>query len=86
MALALRGGSAVIWSENKDEFPYVGGMVPIFLSWIVSPIMCGLITVILFGSIRQWVLRSQHSFKRAFYVSFGMERGPRGRGLTCLSV
>ncbi|KAL6767359.1 hypothetical protein ACKKBF_B34960 [Auxenochlorella protothecoides x Auxenochlorella symbiontica] len=68
MALALRGGSAVIWSENKDEFPYVGGMVPIFLSWIVSPIMCGLITVILFGSIRQWVLRSQHSFKRAFYV------------------
>lgn len=68
MSLALFGGGAVIWSEDKDEFPYIGGMVPIFLSWVISPIMCGLITVILFGTIRQFVLRSEHSFARAFYV------------------
>ncbi|KAK2075849.1 hypothetical protein QBZ16_001590 [Prototheca wickerhamii] len=68
MSLALFGGGAVIWSEDKDDFPWIGGMVPIFLSWVISPIMCGLITVILFGSIRQFVLRSDHSFARAFYV------------------
>lgn len=68
MALALRGGSAVIWSEEKDEFPFIGGMVPIFLSWVVSPLICGIITVILFFFIRQFVLRSPNSFIRAFYT------------------
>lgn len=33
MALALRGGSAVIWSKHQDEFPYIKGVVrPIPLS------------------------------------------------------
>ena len=39
------------------------------LSWIVSPILSGIIVTILYGLIRTFVLRSKHSFKRAFYVS-----------------
>ena len=41
MALVLRGGHAVIWSQHIDTFPYVKGMLPVFLSWIVSPIAAG---------------------------------------------
>jgi phosphate/sulfate permease len=44
-------------------------MLPIFLSWIVSPVMCAIITVILFFCIRMFILRSPHGFMRAFYVS-----------------
>ena len=39
------------------------------LSWIVSPILSGIFVTILYGLIRTFVLRSKHSFKRAFYVS-----------------
>ena len=39
------------------------------LSWIVSPILSGIIVAILYGLIRTFVLRSKHSFTRAFYVS-----------------
>ena len=41
MALVLRGGSAVIWSQHQDAFPYIKGMLVIFLSWVVSPICSG---------------------------------------------
>ncbi len=39
------------------------------LSWIVSPILSGIIVAIMYGLIRTFVLRSKHSFSRAFYVS-----------------
>ena len=39
------------------------------LSWIVSPVLSGIIVAILYGLIRTFVLRSKHSFTRAFYVS-----------------
>ena len=41
MALVLRGGSAVIWSQHQDAFPYIKGMLVVFLSWVVSPIASG---------------------------------------------
>ena len=34
----------------------------------ISPIVSAIIVTILFGLVRTFVLRSQHSFKRAFYV------------------
>jgi hypothetical protein len=41
MALVLRGGGAVIWSQHQDAFPYIKGMLVVFLSWVVSPICSG---------------------------------------------
>ena len=41
MALVLRGGSAVIWSQHQDAFPYIKGMLVIFLSWVCSPVASG---------------------------------------------
>lgn len=70
MTVVMRGFSAVVWSQHQDAFPYIKGMVPIFLSWIVSPFLAAICVIILYGLIlRPLVLRSQHSFVRAFYVS-----------------
>jgi hypothetical protein len=41
MALVLRGGGSVIWSQHQDNFPYIKGMLVIFLSWITSPVAAG---------------------------------------------
>ena len=45
MALVLRGGSAVIWSKHQDTFPYIKGMLVVFLSWVVSPICSGALPI-----------------------------------------
>ena len=45
------------------------GISSIVASWFISPICSGIIVFILFGLMRTFVLRSQHSFTRAFYVS-----------------
>jgi sodium-dependent phosphate transporter len=68
MALVLRGGNAVVWSKHKATFVYLDGMVPIFLSWVVSPICSGIVAIILFGLVRTFVLRSKQSFWRALIV------------------
>ncbi len=41
MALVLRGGGSVIWSQHQDAFPYIKGMLVIFLSWVTSPVASG---------------------------------------------
>lgn len=41
--MVLRGFKAVVWSQSSPTFPYVKGMVAIFLSWVSSmthPQMC----------------------------------------------
>jgi sodium-dependent phosphate transporter len=68
MALVLRGGSAVIWSKHQDAFPYIKGMLVIFLSWVVSPICSGIVAAVLFMVIRSLILRSPHGYKRAFWA------------------
>ncbi|CAK0780225.1 hypothetical protein CVIRNUC_004976 [Coccomyxa viridis] len=68
MALVLRGGAAVMWHGHKAEFPYFQGISSIVVSWFVSPICSAIIVFILFGLLRTFVLRSKHSFQRAFYV------------------
>ncbi len=44
------------------------GISSIVASWFISPICSGIIVFILFGLLRTFVLRSPHSFTRAFYV------------------
>jgi phosphate/sulfate permease len=68
MALAIYGGNSVIWFSRKDEFPFIGGITPIFLSWIVSPLLAGIFVAALFGLLRAVVLRSPNSFARSLYV------------------
>ena len=66
--MAIQGGGAVVWSKHKSSFPYVTGMLPIFLSWVISPLCSGLLTILLFGTLRTLVLRHANCFKRAALV------------------
>jgi phosphate/sulfate permease len=45
------------------------GVSSIVASWFISPICSAIVVFILFGLIRTFVLRSEHSFTRAFYVN-----------------
>ena len=68
MALALYGGGAVTWFSRKKEFPFIGGLTPIVLSWIISPMISGFFVLISFGLLRLIVLRSPKSFDRSIFV------------------
>ncbi|WIA18457.1 hypothetical protein OEZ85_009915 [Tetradesmus obliquus] len=67
-ALVFGGGNAVVWYEPKADFPYVGGIVPVVISWFLSPLMAALITLVLFLLVRTLVLRRAASTKIAFWV------------------
>jgi phosphate/sulfate permease len=67
-ALAFGGGQAVSWYEPRPDFPYVRGIVPIVVSWFLSPLLAALITLVFFLIIRTFVLRRQNSTKIAFWV------------------
>ena len=69
MAIALGGTECVNWFTRKDSFPYVGGVGGIILSWLFSPLLSLLLSLIIFGITRQVILRSKNSFRRSF-ISF----------------
>lgn len=68
MTIALKGARCVTWYEEKELFPYVGGVSGIVLSWFISPVFSAMISSTLYATIRQFILRSPHSFKRTKYL------------------
>ena len=68
MAIALGGPGCVNWIKMKDEFPYVGGVGGIVMSWFFSPILSCLLGMALYAITRLAVLRHSDSFKRALYA------------------
>lgn len=72
MTIALKGVDSVIWNETKDEFPYVGGVAGIVMSWVFSPVLSGAFAAVLFFFVRTTVLRSANSFQRSFFVLPGL--------------
>jgi sodium-dependent phosphate transporter len=67
-ALVYGGSNAVVWYEPIKDFPFVAGIVPVVISWFLSPLLAGLITLVLFVLIRSIVLRRANSTKIAFWV------------------
>lgn len=67
-SLVFGGGNAVVWYEPKADFPYIGGITPIVISWFLSPLLAALVTLVLFLIIRTAVLRRVNSTKIAFWV------------------
>uniref|UniRef100_A0A383W377 Phosphate transporter n=1 Tax=Tetradesmus obliquus TaxID=3088 RepID=A0A383W377_TETOB len=66
-SLAYGGGNAVSWYEpKKGSLP--AGIVPIIISWFLSPIAAALVCLIIFILIRTLVLRRANSTKIAFWV------------------
>jgi sodium-dependent phosphate transporter len=62
------GSDAVVWYEPIKDFPYISGIVPVVISWFMSPLLAALITLVLFIIIRSVVLRRVNSTKIAFWV------------------
>ncbi|CAM9960275.1 unnamed protein product [Scytosiphon promiscuus] len=68
MAMTYRGADCVVWYEKADLFPYLKGVSAIVASWVLSPVLSGVIAVFLFLFVRTFVLRSADSAKRAIIL------------------
>lgn len=54
--------------SHTDKFPYVGGLVPVVLSWVVSPVLAGLVAAVLFLITRTLVLRRKNSTAISYWA------------------
>ena len=68
MAVCARGWDAVTWYKKSSSFPFMKGVASIVLSWIFSPVLSGIFAMLLFGSVRIAVLRSNNSYQRSWWV------------------
>ncbi|EFJ43878.1 hypothetical protein VOLCADRAFT_76547 [Volvox carteri f. nagariensis] len=68
-SLVYGGGNAVNWATpDKNSFPPYKGVVPIILSWFVSPVLTGLCSALFFFVVRTAVLRRERSYQLSFWV------------------
>lgn len=70
-ALTYKGKEGVNWITpvtDGSSFPPYKGVVPIVLSWFISPILTGLAAAFIFGMIRTIVLRRTNSYQISFYT------------------
>jgi sodium-dependent phosphate transporter len=70
-SLVYAGKDGVAWAIPDDSgksFPPYKGVIPIVLSWFVSPILTGLASAFIFVSTRQLVLRRENAYRLSYYV------------------
>lgn len=60
--------SALPRYARTSSFPYISGIVPVVLSWVVSPVLAGLVSGILFIIIRTLVLRRKNSTAISYWA------------------
>lgn len=63
VGLAYRGSDAVVWMSSGTGFKRLKGVVGVVISWVVSPVLSGIIAVIFFLIVRTTVLRRADPFK-----------------------
>ncbi|CAM9650153.1 unnamed protein product, partial [Ectocarpus fasciculatus] len=68
MTVAYAGSGCVVWCQASDSFPYVTGVAAIAVSWVLSPILSGVASLLVFLTVRAFVLRSPNAFGRSFWV------------------
>jgi sodium-dependent phosphate transporter len=68
MTIATVGSECVIWFKQIETFPYIGGVGGIIMSWFLSPIFSGIISSIVYGLTRKFVLRHNYESKRLNYI------------------
>lgn len=68
MAVAYGGADCVVWSASDDAFPFVGGVLAIVVSWVLSPAGSGLLSALLFLGVRAWVLKSEEPYARSLGI------------------
>jgi solute carrier family 20 (sodium-dependent phosphate transporter) len=68
MSVVAQGPSSVNWSSRIDSFPYLSGLSAISLSWVFSPLLSGLLAMILFLFTRHAVLRRKNSYELSLWL------------------
>ena len=68
MTISLVGPNCVIWYKKTDNFPFVGGVGGIVLSWFISPIFSGIVSSIIFSLSRSLVLRKPYESSRLNFI------------------
>ena len=68
-SLVYKGSNGVVWAEpDTASFPPYKGVVPIFFSWVFSPLLTATASATIFMLCRTFVLRRQNASKKALYV------------------
>jgi solute carrier family 20 (sodium-dependent phosphate transporter) len=68
-AMVWGGGDSVFWAEpDSTKIPPIKGVVPIIISWFFSPVLTGCASALFYGLTRYFVLLSEHSTERSYYV------------------
>jgi len=68
-ALTAGGKDAVIWYKEDtsgEKFP-IGGLTGVVLSWVISPVACGLLSAGFFWIARFFILEHENSYERSFW-------------------
>jgi phosphate/sulfate permease len=68
MALVSFGSKSVKWHgrDPNEKFP-IQGISAVVLSWFISPLMAGMVSMVFFGFARTFILRHENSYDRAFW-------------------
>ncbi|PNH04464.1 Phosphate-repressible phosphate permease [Tetrabaena socialis] len=68
-SLVYGGADAVNWATpDTSSFPPYKGVLPIILSWFVSPVLTGAAAAAIFLAVRTVVLRHADSYARTYWV------------------
>lgn len=68
-SLVYGGKDAVVWWSRPSTFPFIGGIVPVMVSWFMSPVLAALVGYVLYYVTRATVLRRENSTRAAYWVS-----------------
>lgn len=69
MSMAAHGSDAVIWYDfdsSAEALKKIKGVVPVFMSWVIAPVLSGIISTALYLFVRTFVLRHKNSLQRVF--------------------
>lgn len=66
VGLAYRGSEAVVWISKGSGFSKLKGVVGVVLSWIISPVLSGILAIIVFLIVRHLVLRTKNPVRNGF--------------------
>lgn len=70
-SLVYKGVNGVMWAvpdPSGTSFPPFKGVVPIFFSWVFSPLLTGTASALIFLLCRTFVLRRRNASRKALYV------------------
>lgn len=66
VGLTFRGSKAVVWLSKGSGLDRLAGVVGVVLSWIISPLLSGILGVLVFLLVRHTVLRTNNPVRNGF--------------------